>query len=58
MSDEGLIVRATLDFFEDPDRQLPSERGSNGEPSTNDFQAFELLRIVERFAVGFDEPPC
>ena len=57
MSDERLIVRATLDFFEDLDRQLPSERGPNGEPSTNDFQVFELLRIVERFAVGFDELP-
>jgi hypothetical protein len=26
-------------FFEDLDRQLGAERGPNGEPSTNDFQA-------------------
>jgi hypothetical protein len=25
--------------------------------TTNDFPAFELLRIVERFAVGLDQPP-
>ncbi len=57
MSDERLIVRATTAFFEDPDRQLPPQRGANGEPSVNDFQVFELLRIVDRFASGFDELP-
>ena len=50
-------VRATQRFFEDLDRQLPAERGSNGEPSTNDFQVLDLLRIVERFAVGWDDLP-
>jgi hypothetical protein len=50
-------VRATQWFFEDLDRQLPAERGPAGQPSTNDFQVFELLRIVERFAIGFDELP-
>jgi hypothetical protein len=50
-------VRATAAFFEDLARQLPAERGPGGEPSTNDFQVFELLRIVERFAVGFDDLP-
>jgi hypothetical protein len=50
-------VRATPSFFVDLDRQLPAERGPEGEPSTNDFQVFELLRIVERFAVGFDDLP-
>ncbi len=29
----------------------------NGEPSTNDFQVFELVRIVDRFAVEFDDLP-
>jgi hypothetical protein len=57
VSDERRTVRATASFFEDLDRQLPSERGANGEPSTNDFQVFELLRIVDRFAVGFDGLP-
>jgi hypothetical protein len=51
-------VRATLDFFYDLDRQLPSERGPNGEPSTSDFQTFELLEIVEKFAIGFDDLPA
>lgn len=50
-------VRATPEFFADLDRQLPAERGSAGGPSTNDFQVFELLRLVERFATGFDELP-
>lgn len=57
MSDERRAVRAIASFFEDLDRQLGSERGPNGEPSTNDFQTLELLRIVERFATGFDELP-
>jgi len=50
-------VRATPSFFADLDRQLPAERGPGGEPSTNDFQVFELLRVIERFAVGFDDLP-
>jgi hypothetical protein len=48
-------VRATVDFFADLDRQLGDERGPNGEPSTFDFQAGELLEIVERFATGWDD---
>jgi len=51
------IVRATPRFFDDLDRQLRAERGPNGEPSTNDFQVFELIRIVDRFAVEFDDLP-
>ena len=50
-------VRATYEFFEDLDRQLGPERGPNGEPSTADFQAIELLRIVDRFAEQFDDLP-
>jgi len=50
-------VRATRDFFADLDAQLPAERGPNGEPSTNDFQVVELLRIVDEFATGFDTLP-
>jgi hypothetical protein len=57
VSGERREVRATLEFFQDLDRQLRSERGPAGEPSTNDFQTFELLEIVERFATGFDELP-
>ncbi len=58
MSRERREVRATLDFFHDLDRQLPSERGPNGEPSTSDFQTFELLEIVEKFATGFGDLPA
>jgi hypothetical protein len=50
-------VRATPSFFADLDRQLPPERGPNGEPSTSDFQVYELLRIVDRFATDFDGLP-
>ena len=50
-------VRATPDFFAKIDIQLPDERGPDGEPSWVDFQAYELLAIVERFAVGWDELP-
>ena len=57
MSDERLVVRATLAFFEDLDRQLGPERGPNGEPSANDFQAFELLEVIDRFATGFFDLP-
>jgi len=36
------IVRATASFFQDLDRQLGPERGADGEPSSNDFQVFDL----------------
>ena len=51
------VVRATARFFQDLDRQLPDERGPNGEPSTNDFQVLDLLRIIEEFATRWDELP-
>ncbi len=57
MSGERREVRATLEFFQDLDRQLHGERGPSGDPSTNDFQTFELLEIVERFATGFERLP-
>lgn len=57
MSEARRTVRATAGFFEDVDRQFPSERGPRGEPSANDFEVFELLRIVETFATRFDDMP-
>ena len=57
MTAERRTVRTTQSFFVDLDRQLPSERGPNGEPSAHDFQVFELLRIVEVFATAFDDLP-
>lgn len=53
MSGQRLTVRATPAFFEQLDGQLGPERGPHGEPSANDFQAFELLEIIDRFANGF-----
>ena len=53
-----LPVRVSPSFFEDLDRQLSSERGPNGEPSSIDFQAVELIAIIDEFATGFaDIPP-
>ena len=57
MSERRRTFRATPDLFADLDRQLGQDRGSLGEPSRGDFQAYELLRIVERFATGFDDLP-
>lgn len=51
------VVRATPDFFAHLDHQLGDERGPNGEPSAADFQAYELLPIVEEFATGWDDLP-
>ena len=57
MSSARRVVRATPRFFEDLDRQLRAERGPDGQPSTNDFQVFELIRIVDRIALDFDDLP-
>lgn len=57
MSSDRFEVRASSSFFEDLDRQLRNERGPNGEPSTTDFQTFELLGIVDRFATEFEDLP-
>lgn len=58
MSGERRSVRTTPGFFEDLDRQLPGERGPNGQPSAHDFQVYELLRVVEEVALGFDNLPA
>ena len=57
MTGNRRVVRVTSDFFRDLDRALPSQRGPAGQPSAIDFQSLELLRIVEQFAVSFDELP-
>ena len=57
MTTERRAVRATARFFQDLDRQLGTERGPDGASSTNDFQVFDLFRIVETFATQFDELP-
>lgn len=57
MTGERRTVRTTPSFFEDLDNQLETERGPNGQPSVNDFQVFELLRVVDIFATQFDELP-
>jgi len=50
------VVRTAVAFFDDLDRQLPAERTSRL-PSRSDFQAYELLEIVEKFATTFDHLP-
>ena len=55
MSDRR-TVRTTVEFFDDLDRQLSAERRS-GLPSRSDFQVYELLEIVEKFATRFDDLP-
>ena len=50
-------VRATSELFDDLDRQLPAERGQNGEPSRRDFEVFELLPLVDEIAERWDELP-
>ena len=54
---ERQTVRVAPSFFEDLDRQLGRERGPNGEPSVVDFQAVELIEIVDEFATGFEQLP-
>jgi hypothetical protein len=49
-------VRATRDFFDALDRQLPAERSAD-QPSRSDFESYDLLEIVERFATDWDELP-
>ena len=51
------VVRATPEFFTQLDEQLGDERGAHGEPSSVDFEAYELLAIVEEFATGWDGLP-
>lgn len=50
-------VRMTSGFFRDLVRQLAAERPPGGRPVGNDFRVFQLVRIVERFATGFDDLP-
>jgi hypothetical protein len=57
VSEARRTIRATAGFFEDVDRHCPAGRGPSGEPSANDFEIFELLRIVETFATRFDDLP-
>jgi hypothetical protein len=56
LSEARRTVRATASFFEDLDRQLPPER-AGGQALANDFQVFELIRIVDRFATDWDSVP-
>ena len=51
------IVRVDQAFFDDLDRQLGSERGPNGEPSSTDFIVVDLPTVVDEFAENFDKLP-
>ena len=50
-------VRVAVSFFEDLDRQLSSERGPLGQPSSADFLSIDMLEIVEWFAMHFNSIP-
>lgn len=50
-------VRVAVSFFEDLDRQLSSERGLLGQPSSADFLSIDMLEIVEWFATRLDSIP-
>jgi len=50
-------VRVDQAFFDDLDRQLGSDRGPNGEPSSTDFIVIDLPTVVEEFAERFDALP-
>jgi hypothetical protein len=50
-------VRPTQDFYRDLERQLADQRGPRGEPSRIDFQTYDLLMILTRFATGWDALP-
>ncbi len=50
-------VRPTKDFYLQLHRQLGAERGSEGQPSRVDFELYELVPILERFANGWDDLP-
>lgn len=50
-------VRVADSFFAELDAQLGAERGSTGEPSATDFIVVDLPRIVEEFAMRFDDLP-
>jgi hypothetical protein len=50
------VIRATPDFFAQLDHQLGDDRVAD-RPSSADFQAYELLEIVEKFASAWDTLP-
>lgn len=54
---ERRVVRTTPDFFALIDAQLGDERGPNDEPTSAEFEAYELLAIIEKFATGWDDLP-
>lgn len=54
---ERRTVRATFGLFADLDRQLPAERGPNGEPSRRDFELHELLQVVDEVGERWDDLP-
>ncbi|MGQ0618121.1 MAG: hypothetical protein ACT4PW_14225 [Acidimicrobiia bacterium] len=56
-ADGRRVVRATSGFFRDLSRQLARQRPPHGRPPGSDFRVFELVRVVERFATGFDDLP-
>ena len=52
MSGPRRRVRAIPDVFYQIDDQLPAERDESGRPTRAEFEAYELLKVIERFETG------
>jgi hypothetical protein len=50
-------VRCADGFYDDLHAQLGDERGLDGEPSSLDFELYELPRILHRFATAWETLP-
>ena len=48
------LVRFTESFFVDLDDQLPEERSASGAPSATDFLLYDLPRLRDALASGFE----
>jgi hypothetical protein len=49
------LVRFTESFFEDLDDQLPEQRSASGAPSATDFLLYDLPRLRDALASGYEE---
>jgi hypothetical protein len=49
------LVRFTESFFVDLDDQLPEERSASGAPSATDFLLYDLPRLRDALASGYEQ---
>ena len=48
------LVRFLPQFFDELDNQLPDQRAPDGRPSAADFLLYDLPRMRDRHATGFE----